>query len=141
VTAGGVEAPNDGTFVRRGIPGEGAQLAHVRRELTVWASTVGLTVSDIDGLLLASYEALANAAEHAYSGDGPRVVDLVASKQNDGYVDVIVRDYGCWRPEPADPGFRGRGLLMIRNLAHDAEIRKEPDGTTVRMRWQLAPGL
>jgi serine/threonine-protein kinase RsbW len=154
VNVGGVEAPDDGIqqpvaelsenrqtvtteFVRRGVPGEGAHLALVRRELKVWASTVGLSVPDADGLLLASYEALANAAEHAYSGHGPRVVDLVATKQN-GYVEVTVRDYGCWRPEPADPGFRGRGLLMIRNLAHDAEIRKEPDGTTVRMRWPLA---
>ncbi|HEY0811929.1 MAG TPA: ATP-binding protein [Pseudonocardia sp.] len=126
-------------LVRRGIPGGAAHLALVRRELRAWAATVGLSVQDIDGLLLASYEALANAAEHAYSGDGPRLVDLVATQHSGGYVQVVVQDYGSWRPEPADPGFRGRGLVMIRNLAHDAEIRKEAEGTTVVMRWRLTP--
>ena len=50
-------------------------------------------------------------------------------------VEIVVRDRGDWRPPPVDPGFRGRGLVMIRSMSSWAEIEPGPDGTTVRMRW------
>jgi anti-sigma regulatory factor (Ser/Thr protein kinase) len=123
-------------FVRRGIPGDAARLAEVRRELLAWASTLGLPAPDVDGVVMASYEALANAAEHAYGENDVRVVDLFAA-QHDGCVQVVVKDFGMWRPAAADPGFRGRGLLMIRKLAHESDIDRGPGGTTVRMLWRL----
>lgn len=79
---------------------------------------------------------MANAAEHAY-GTGPRQLDLVAALTTDGAVLVTVRDHGRWRPPSRDPGFRGRGLLMIRTLAHRVEIVRGPFGTTVYMLWWL----
>lgn len=142
VTVDGAAAPDAARagveFVRRGIPGDAARLAAVRRELLAWASTVGLPAPDVDGLVMASYEALANAAEHAYGEHDVRVVDVVAARR-DGFVQVVVQDFGTWRPAPADPGFRGRGVLMIRSLAHDADIDQGPEGTTVRMVWRLPP--
>jgi hypothetical protein len=53
----------------------------------------------------------------------------------DAEIEIVVRDRGEWRPPPADPGFRGRGLVMIRSMSSWAEIEPGPDGTTVRMRW------
>lgn len=111
-------------------------MVQVRHQLEHWAARTGLSPSTVADLVLSSYEALANAAEHAYpSGHGP--VDLVAARITDGRVLVTVSDRGRWRPPPADPGFRGRGLLMIKTLAHRAEIQQGPHGTTVHMEWTL----
>ena len=115
-----------------GIPAEAARLVGVRRTLQDWASTAGLPPSTISDLVLASYEAMANSAEHGYR-NGPGTIDLLATCDEDGVV-VTVRDRGEWRSPPADPGHRGRGLMMIRSMSH-AEVEPGPDGTTVRMRW------
>src|SRR6185312_12490795 len=47
-------------------------------------------------------------------------------------------DDGTWRPPPADRGFRGRGIEMIRRLAAEAAIDVE-DGTHVRFTLVPAP--
>lgn len=117
-----------------GIPGEPGNLVEVRHQLERWAARTGLPAPAVDDLVLSTYEALANAAEHAYpSGSGP--VDMVAARTTDGRVLVIVSDRGRWRPPPADPGFRGRGLLMIRALAQRVEVQQGSHGTTVHMEW------
>jgi serine/threonine-protein kinase RsbW len=116
------------------ITGDAAQLADVRSRLRKWAIAVGMRSEDADDLELASYEALANAAEHAYPAGRPRV-DLKAVATFGGGVLVTVRDHGHWRPPPTDPGFRGRGLGMIRALAHRSEIERTETGTVVHMQW------
>jgi serine/threonine-protein kinase RsbW len=116
------------------ITGQASQLADVRARLRKWASAVGLRSEHVDDVELASYEALANAAEHAYSAGVPRV-DLEAVATVDGGVLVTVRDHGRWRPPPADPGFRGRGLGMIQALAHRSEVERTESGTVVHMQW------
>jgi hypothetical protein len=54
--------------------------------------------------------------------------------RSDGAGDVVVSvaDTGFWRPPPADPGLRGRGLRMISTLARDVDVCAGPTGTTVR---------
>jgi len=119
-----------------GILGEAGHLVEVRHQLERWAAGTGLPTPTVADLVLSTYEALANAAEHAYpSSQGP--VDLVAARTTDGRVLVAVSDCGRWRPPPPDPGFRGRGLLMIKALAHHAEVRHSPQGTAVHMQWTL----
>jgi anti-anti-sigma factor len=49
----------------------------------------------------------------------------------DGGVDACVEDFGVWRPIPADSGFRGRGLTLIRNLAEGVVIEPGTGGGTV----------
>ena len=122
--AGPLECPD--------IPADAARLVGVRRTLQDWASAAGLPRSTVADLVLASYEAMANSAEHGYR-NGPGTIDLLATCDEDGVV-VTVRDRGEWRSPPADPGHRGRGLMMIRSMSH-AEVEPGPDGTTVRMRW------
>lgn len=116
------------------ITGEPSQLADVRSRLRKWAIAVGMPSEHADDLELASYEALTNAAEHAYPSGRPRV-DLEAVATADGGVLVTVRDHGLWRPPPTDPGFRGRGLGMIRALAHRSEVELTESGTVVHMQW------
>ena len=114
------------------IPANATRLVSIRRGLQEWALAAGLPHTMATDIVLAAYEAMANAAEHAYRLR-PGTIDLLATCDDDEVV-VIVRDRGDWRPPPADPGHRGRGLLMIRSMSH-AEIEPGPDGTTVRMRW------
>jgi serine/threonine-protein kinase RsbW len=129
------EPAADGPLLERRFPGEAARLAAVRRELGTWAAATGLDDEAVEDLLLASYEAMVNAAEHAYT-DGERPVDLSAVCTAEGCVLVTVQDEGHWRPIPADPGHRGRGLAMINNLSDHAEIHRRPEGTTVSLWWR-----
>lgn len=120
-----------------GIIGRPETLVEVRHRLERWAAKTGLPALVVADLVLSSYEALANAAEHAYPfGQGP--VDLMAARTTDGRVLVTVRDHGQWRPPPLDSGFRGRGLPMISALTQRVELRQGPAGTTVHMEWELS---
>jgi anti-sigma regulatory factor (Ser/Thr protein kinase) len=115
-----------------GIPADARRLVDARRALEKWAVAADIAPSIVADIVLAGYEAMANAAEHGYRLR-PGTLDLLATCE-DGEVIVVVRDRGDWRPPPVDPGDRGRGLLMIRSTSQ-AEIESGLDGTTVRMRW------
>lgn len=131
--------PTLAPLVCAGIQGQPGPLVEVRHALGRWAARTGLPAATAADLVLSSYEALANAADHAYpSGEGP--VDLVAARTTDGRVLVTVTDHGQWRPPPHDPGFRGRGLMMIKALSQRAEVTQGPRGTTVLMEWELPAG-
>ncbi|MGH3768644.1 MAG: ATP-binding protein [Pseudonocardiaceae bacterium] len=136
LAAAGTEVDSTLTpLIRTGIVGEPGALVEVRHHLERWAANTGLQASALADLVLSTYEALANAAEHAYpSSPGP--VDLVAARTTDRRVLVTVGDHGRWQP-PSEPGFRGRGLLMIKALTHRMEIQRGPGGTTVHMEWDL----
>jgi anti-sigma regulatory factor (Ser/Thr protein kinase) len=117
---------------RANIPAEATVLVGVRKAVEDWALAAGLSRETVTDIVAASYEAMANAAEHAYRNRSG-TIDLLATC-TDTDVEVVVRDRGEWRPPPVDPGFRGRGLVMIRSMSR-AEIEPGPHGTTVRMRW------
>lgn len=119
------------------MPASPARLVEVRQALVAWATAIGLPDDLVEDIVLATYEGLINATEHAYTAD-PRRLDLVAGLMMDGWLLVTVRDYGRWRRPPADPGFRGRGLMMIHNLPDRAEVRPSADGTVVQMAWNTA---
>lgn len=86
----------------------------------------------IDDLVLAAYEAVANAVEHAYGahpGGGP--VTLAARRSAEGVV-VTVTDEGRWRP--VNPSARrGHGLSVMRMLA-EVHVASGTQGTVVRFR-------
>jgi serine/threonine-protein kinase RsbW len=118
------------------------QLSSVRSRVAAWAEGLGAPPEMVDDLVLATHEALANIADHAYSDradlDGETgSAFLDAELTTAGEIVVMVRDEGRWRPPTADPGWRGRGLLIIRGLTDDVEIRHDESGTSVQMRWRL----
>jgi anti-anti-sigma factor len=53
-------------------------------------------------------------------------------------VQVEVADDGHWRP-PGDPGYRGRGLLVIDGLGDDLEVSHD-DAAGTRIRFALPTG-
>jgi serine phosphatase RsbU (regulator of sigma subunit)/anti-sigma regulatory factor (Ser/Thr protein kinase) len=117
------------------LPADPARLASVRRAVLAWGGAAALPEDVVEDLQLAVGEALANAIEHAYRGQRAGDCAYALTWTPDGGVDVQVDDFGTWRPVPADPGFRGRGLMLIRELAQDVTVEPAPHGgTTVRFR-------
>lgn len=131
--------PSVPPLVCLGLSGSVSQLTYLRAGIRAWARGAGMPVDDAADLVLATYEALTNAAEHAYESEA-WTVDLVAARTPEARIVVSVRDRGRWRPPPPDPGFRGRGLAMMRSLAHELDVRPGDDGTTVLMWWALSAG-
>jgi anti-anti-sigma factor len=113
-----------------------AALPGVRRRLGAWLSGLGMGEQDRIGVMVAVGEACANAAEHAYRGAEPGPMSVEADVDVDGVLTVTVRDQGAWRPPDRDPGDRGRGLLIMRQLV-DGVALEEGRGTTVTLRMQL----
>jgi anti-sigma regulatory factor (Ser/Thr protein kinase) len=111
------------------------RLTEVRRAIQEWARRAGLPADLIEALALASYEAMANVADHAYADGSPGTVSVLVSASPKA-LDVLVADGGRWQAPDADPGFRGRGLLLIRGLAEDVTVTSTDQGTTVRMSWR-----
>lgn len=126
----------------RSMPAAPEVLAPMRRAIAEWAAGCGLDVDAVTDLQLAVGEAVTNAVEHAYTGGpepGADAVALSLELRPDGSVAVRVADHGLWRPPPADPGFRGRGLALIRELAVDVEVLAADDGTEVWFRMPAMP--
>jgi anti-anti-sigma factor len=63
-------------------------------------------------------------------------MQVTAAVDVDGVLTVTVRDEGTWRPPDRDPGDRGRGLLIMRQLVDGMVVRGE-HGTTVTLRTRL----
>jgi len=105
-----------------------------RRAVRRWAEAAALTDEQSDDLLLALGEAAANAVEHAYRDGATGDWVYEVARDGDGSLVVVVQDWGSWRPPPADPGFRGRGVEFVRHLADEVDIDHGDTGTTVRFR-------
>ncbi len=122
--------------LRLGVPADPAQLSAIRRTVEQWATGTGLDPDSIGDLQLALGEAAGNAVEHAYRDAAvPGRVLVELDLDGDGALTVGVTDTGAWRPAPADPGHRGRGLQIISALARDVDVEHGPSGTTVRFRF------
>jgi anti-anti-sigma factor len=113
-----------------------SSLPAVRRRLGAWLDRLGMGEQDRVGVMVAVGEAAANAAEHAYRGAEPGLMHVSAAVDPDGVLTVTVRDEGSWRPPDRDPGSRGRGLLIMRQLVDGVVVQGE-DGTTVTLRLRL----
>jgi serine/threonine-protein kinase RsbW len=109
-----------------------AEVADMRRALSVWLEDVGLDPEQRRDAVLAVVEAAANAAEHAYGFDGIGVVRVEARITN-GDLRVSVADQGTWR-EPSTDSVRGRGRTIMEALMGEVAIDAREGGTVVRMR-------
>ncbi|MGR6964864.1 SpoIIE family protein phosphatase [Geodermatophilus sp. URMC 61] len=118
------------------LPAVPAALPMVRRHLGGWLARLGMGEQDRVGVMVAVGEATANAAEHAYRGVEPGRMQVTAAVDVDGLLTVTVRDQGRWRPPDRDPGDRGRGLLIMRQLV-DGVVLQGENGTTVTLSMRL----
>jgi anti-anti-sigma factor len=123
--------------LRADLPAQPGQLAALRLSLHRWLADLGASSQDIVATELAVLEAAANVVEHAYSEPGGRLV-VEGTADGNGRVYLTVSDTGTWLPAGADPGTRGRGLLMMRGSMDSVEIETGEDGTTVLLDRQLS---
>jgi len=122
------------------LPADLAQLLGLRRAVRAWTRAGALPTALSEDLQITLGEAAANAAEHAYaSASEPGEFTYRLTRRGDGAIEVEMRDFGRWRPEPPDNHHRGRGLAMIRAIATDVVIDPSPAGTQVRFRLPAPP--
>ena len=126
--------------LRARLPAEPAQLRTMRRAVVGWAGEVGLPEEVLEDLQYALGEAAANAVEHAYGREGGEFAyALTYVPGPEAAVAVEVRDEGRWRPAPADPGHRGRGLQVLEVIGKDVQVDRGEGGTTVTFRIPVSP--
>ncbi|MFI6865413.1 SpoIIE family protein phosphatase [Nocardia sp. NPDC050406] len=122
--------------LRLDIPAVADQLAGIRRELKSWLAAAAVPHDVATDIIAAANEACSNSIEHAYLEGVPARVELTAESDIDT-VTIEVIDTGVWRPLPADPGPRGRGIAMMRALTDQLDIDHAGPGTRVRMEIRL----
>jgi anti-sigma regulatory factor (Ser/Thr protein kinase) len=132
--ASGAPRPVELLVTRRAEP---TAARAVRTRLRTWLVGWGWRDDGLDDVILAVDEAVANAVDHAYRqrpepGD-VHVYAWIVSGPEGRRVIVSVTDQGRWRPAPADPGRRGRGLLMMTTCMATLHIEHSGGGTSVTM--------
>lgn len=114
------------------VPATPDQLSSVRRRFSGWLSQLRPGEDDLLALELSLVEAVTNSIEHAFAGP-PGTVRVDAVLDREGMVNLVVGDDGRWKPPKVDPGFRGRGLIMMREFSDRLRLDTSADGTTVRL--------
>jgi serine phosphatase RsbU (regulator of sigma subunit)/anti-sigma regulatory factor (Ser/Thr protein kinase) len=102
----------------------------VRDALRAWLVGVDVERSEGEDVVLATWEACANAIEHAVEPQ----VDLVAvtAALDDACIRVTVSDSGRWAP-PSMRENRGLGLRLIESLMTSVDVDESDSGTTVTL--------
>jgi anti-sigma regulatory factor (Ser/Thr protein kinase) len=116
------------------VPAQRDSLPRIRRELARWLDTAAVSELDARDIVLAAWEAGANAIEHAGTG-GDSLVCIEAELSGDR-VRIGVRDAGRWK-EPQPRQDRGLGLRLIEALMATVDIDRSSDGTRIMMERPL----
>ncbi|OBK22981.1 histidine kinase [Mycobacterium asiaticum] len=115
------------------ISADASELAPSRAALRSWLTQAGVDSDQIQDVLVATGEAVANAIEHGLRDRPTGTVSLRATAIVDR-LQVTVADTGAWKPPAEIPGFsRGRGIDLMRVLMEDLSIHSSEAGTTVHM--------
>jgi PAS domain S-box-containing protein len=109
-------------------------LSDIRRRFADWLRCQNVPESLAADIVLVVNEACSNSAEHAYRGREPGTMRVEATL-DDNHIHVRVTDSGSWKTPPADPGTRGRGLLLMRTLSERVDIDGTAEGTNIGMRF------
>ncbi|MGE2717073.1 ATP-binding protein [Mycolicibacterium litorale] len=132
-------------FTRLGIAADGHAASRVREEFGQWLDAhFSLDPVRSSDLVLATNEALANAAEFAYaSADQPGTMDVEAAfDPGAGVLTVTIADRGIWRDRSTLPPSkaRGRGIPLMEALSDSTSIDRSQAGTRVLMQWTGVTG-
>ncbi|HUO37925.1 MAG TPA: ATP-binding protein [Mycobacterium sp.] len=134
------DGANHKRFERMGVAADAGTVARIREQFACWLGRF-FDLDPVRGgdIVLATNEALANAAEFAYLlADRPGTMDLRASYDAArARLTVTISDSGSWHISAAivDTGSRCRGIPLMRALSDDATIEMSTAGTQVSMQW------
>jgi serine/threonine-protein kinase RsbW len=126
-------APDAERRFRAWVPPEPSALAGLRHRLDAWLRLRCLSDDDVDAVVLAVNEAVANAIEH---GRAERARVVVEAEIDELVLRATVRDRGRWLDRPSDPD-RGRGLLLMEALMDEVAVDRSPEGTTLTLRRRV----
>ena len=118
------------------VPSDVEALGLVRDSLRVWLEGTSATPADAHDLVLAAWEACANAVEHAREPTGEHVT--VRADLNDGLVRIVVEDSGSWKPPEMKRSDRGLGLRLMHSLMSSVDVARNEAGTRVTLEKELA---
>ena len=112
---------------------DASDLAPGRAALRSWLTKAGVEPGQIQDVLIAAGEAVANAIEHGHRDRPEGAISLRATAVGDG-LQVTVTDTGAWKtPRDSAGSYRGRGISLMRHLMEDLNIQSSGAGTTVHM--------
>jgi GAF domain-containing protein/anti-sigma regulatory factor (Ser/Thr protein kinase) len=112
------------------LPADPTSLVVVRNELREWLALTPANEAEASDVVLAAWEACANAVEHAQA-PSESTFALEASSIGRSVL-LRVRDSGRWRAEEERPD-RGLGLVLMRSLMDQFQIAPGDRGTVVTM--------
>jgi integral membrane sensor domain MASE1/anti-sigma regulatory factor (Ser/Thr protein kinase) len=123
-----------GATLRLTVPAEPETLPPLRHTVRRWLREVGVGGEAGEDLVLACGEACANVIQHAYGVRGGEIeIELVRDGDE---VRATVRDRGSWRAPASGDG--GHGLDLMRATMAEVDVRRDEDGTVVRMRRDVS---
>ncbi|MDX6676326.1 MAG: serine/threonine-protein kinase RsbW [Solirubrobacteraceae bacterium] len=124
---------------RWAAPAERRHVGELRRQVTSFASSAGMSDDGLAELQVALSEALSNVVLHAYrdrdfAGDVQVNAEVTGSE-----LCVRVRDYGAGLAARSDSPGMGLGLSIIARLSKRSSVHRcVGGGTEVGMRFDLA---
>jgi serine/threonine-protein kinase RsbW len=143
LSSASASASSDGEArrVRLTFPARAEYITLCRLALTGLSRLHPLSDEVLADLKLALTEAASNSVRHAYAEEGVGVVEVVYELHPDRLV-IEVSDEGAGF-EPASPrgddpetlAEGGLGIAIIRAIADDVEIRRQPGGKGSRLRF------
>ena len=122
----------------RDLPADLLGLSDLRHDLADWLTGHDVEPEVRDDLVLATSEAVANAAEHGSGLRADENVHVRVRLDSNAEVVVAVADRGRWRT-PSSSHERGRGMTIIGALVDSVEI-DDQEGTTVVLRRRIEEG-
>src|SRR5919205_4576816 len=136
----------DGPTVRLIIPARAEYITLCRLALTGIARVQSLSDEVLADLKLALTEAASNSVRHAYAGDDHAgVVEISYEPKPDRLVIEVADEGEGFDPAEADGppeelSEGGLGIAIIRAIADEVEIGRQPDGRGSRLRFEKALG-
>jgi serine/threonine-protein kinase RsbW len=118
-------------------PSEPASVTSLRHRAAEFATDQGAGEQLVADINLAVSEAVTNAVKYAHEAPGSGSVAL-AAEARDGWLEFQITDRGESFGKGSTDGL-GLGLAIIARLCDDLRIVQEGAGTTVFMRFALAP--
>ncbi len=117
------------------LPSTLDSLGIVREALRGWLEQTPTSQADAQGIVLATWEACANAVEHALDPvEGFFSVDAVL---DDDAIRVTVIDSGLWNAE-TERSDRGLGLRLMHSLMSSVDIETGKGGTRIKLEKEIA---
>jgi len=117
------------------LPADREGLRQMRAMLGEWLGELGAEPEARHDVLLAAWEACANAVEHAQEPSSGSFT-LHADREDD-LVRLRVTDAGRWRVPGAGSSERGLGLPLMRGLMDRVDIVHAADGTVLVLERRL----